>query len=165
MHVPPENSKKLNDVVDIIVEVEGARHARDEACVLPFGDIDLVMRKKIADRRAKKRGEMAGHGRDEEDLGVPQAAPARHLPLEMDEIAEGLGDHDPLSYSGLASPHLDAVDAPRRLAVAARGALEEFEHGCCAFAEGRVVGGIERVAEEQTISVCCGPRRAQGRPV
>ena len=165
MHVSPEKPKKLNDVVDIVVEVEGAGRARHEAGVLPFGDIDLVMREEIAHRAAEKRREMPGHGRHDQDLGVLAAAPRRHLPLEIDEIAEGLRDQRALSDGDLAAAHLGLVDAPGGLAIAPRGALEQLERRRGAAAKGRVVGGIERIAEQQPIGVRRGPRRAQRRLV
>ena len=92
MHVSSEKLKKLNDIVDVVVEVERAVGARHEAGVLPFGDIDVVMGKEVAHRAAEKRGEMPGQRRNDQDLGVVAAAPARYLALEMDEIAERLGD-------------------------------------------------------------------------
>ena len=103
MHVSPEKPKKLNDVVDIIVEVERTRGARHEARVLPFGHIDLVVGQKVAHGAAQKRREMTGHRRDDQELRIAPAAPARDVPLEMNEIAEWLGDQRALAHGDLAA--------------------------------------------------------------
>ena len=165
MHISAEKPKKLNDVVDIGVEVEWAGGARHEAGVLPFGDIDLVVRQEVADRPAQKRREMPGHGRHHQDLGVLRRRQRDTSPLEMDQIAERLGDERALSDGDLAALHLGLVDAPGRFAIAPRGALEQLERRRGAAAERGVVGGIERIAEQQPVRLRRGPRRAKRRLV
>ena len=162
VHVSTKKPNKLNDVVDIVVEVERSVGARHEARVLPLGDIDVVIGKEVAHRAAQQRGEMPGKRRDDEDLRIGAQAPARHLTLEMDEIAKRLGDQGPLPDRDFAALHLGLVDAPNRAAVAPRGALEQLERGRGAAAERGVGGRIQRIAEQQAIGIRRGPRRAQG---
>ena len=105
MHVSPEKAQKINDVVDIRVEVERTVIARHEARVLPLGHVDLVVRKEIAHRAAKEGRVMTGERSHDQELGVPMAPPSRHVALEMDEIAEWLAD-----YGAFMHGHRPAAD-------------------------------------------------------
>ncbi len=163
MHVSPEEPKELKDVVDVGLEVEGSCRARHEAGVLPFGDIDLIVRQEVADRAAQQRREVSGHGCHHQDLGVAQTAPTRHLALEMNEMAKGLGNQGALSDGNLAALHLSIVDTPSRFPVAPRRALEQLERGRRAAAKRRVIGGIERIAKHEAIGLRRGPRRPKRR--
>ena len=107
-------------------------------------------------------GEMPGKRRDDQDLRVVAAAPARQLTLEMDEIAKWLGDQGPLPDGDFAALHLGLADAPNRAPVAPRGALEQLERRRGAAAKRRVGGGIQRIAEQKPIGIRRSPRRAQG---
>ena len=160
MHVSTKKPNKLNNVVDIIVEVERSVGARHEARVLPLDNIDVVIGEEVAHRAAQQRRKMPGKGRDDEHLRIGAQAPARQLTLEMHEIAKRLGDQGPLPDRDFAPLHLGLADAPNRAAVAPRGALEQLERGRGAAAK-RGVGGRD--------SADCGtegdrhpPRPAQG---
>src|SRR5680860_731509 len=83
----------------------------------------------------------------------------------MHEVAEWLRDQDALSDGDLAALHLGSIDAPDGLAIAPRGALEQLERRSRAPAKGRIGGRVQRIAEQQPISVSRGPRRAERRLV
>src|SRR5262249_851707 len=122
--VPAEKPEKLKDVVDIVVEVEGAFSAWHEASILPLGDVDVVMRQEVTDGTADQWREVAGHWRHDQELGVPVAAPGRNVPLEMNEVTERLRNDDVLPHSDLSAPDLRRPDPPQRLGVASRSPLE-----------------------------------------
>jgi hypothetical protein len=83
----------------------------------------------------------------------------------MDKIAEGLGDQDALPDGDLAALHLGLVDAPDGLAIAARGALEQLERRRRAPPERRIGGRIQRIAEQEPVSVSRSPGRTERRLV
>ena len=59
MCVRPQMLHKLNQVIDIIIEVEGTIAERYIAGVAPIGDVDLMIRQKLAHRTTQQRSEVA----------------------------------------------------------------------------------------------------------
>ena len=90
MNVRAEVAAELDDVVDIVVEVEIALGQRHLARVDPVGDVHVVVGQQRLDRAAEQGGEMAAHGRHDQNLGV---AP-RRVPAEMQELPEWLAQQD-----------------------------------------------------------------------
>ncbi len=101
----PHMLQPSDQIVDIVVEIEIAVRKGDVPRVGPVGDVDVVIGQQPCDRATQERGEMAGHRRDHQQLGVAFAA----LAHEMTELAEGLARLD-----RLADRHFLAVDHRRR---------------------------------------------------
>ena len=120
MHIALEISYEFNDVVDVVVEVEGPCRPRHAARIAPLGDVDLMVRKHVAHRAAQKRRVMPRHRRHDQHLGVLAAARWREIPLEINEIAEGLGDNPARAHGDLAAVHGRGADIPGGLAVTPR---------------------------------------------
>src|SRR5262249_22301908 len=79
----------------------------------------------------------------------------------MQQVAERLRHQPMLADRNLLAIDPGHLDVPGGLAVAARAPLEQLERRGGALAERRVRGGIERIAEQQTINVRGGARPAQ----
>ena len=75
---------EVDDVLGIVLEAEPALFELYVARIQPVGDEHLMVSQHCADRAAQKRGEVAGHRRDEQHLGIGRAA----LLLKVKQIAE-----------------------------------------------------------------------------
>ena len=100
---------------------------------------------------------MAGHGRDDQELGLLVGA-GKVGPDEAQEIAEGpRPDH--VFEDRIGDPvDLDLIEAERRLAVASRHPLEQFSAGGDVFAQHRVGKRIPGIAENEVRRVRGGAR-------
>src|SRR5262245_43584001 len=96
---------------------------------------------------------------------MPPEAPGRDIPLEMNEVAEGLRDDDVLPHGDLSAPDLRRVDVPPGPRVAARGPLEQLERRRCASAKRGVGSRIQRVTKKEPVDIGCRPGRAERRLV
>ncbi len=163
MSVAAERVQDRDHVVDIVVEIERALRQRHHARIDPVGDVDVVIGQKGFDRAAQQRGVMARHRRDDQKLRLRTLRRVLERALEMEELAER-----PLPDGGDVDRHALAADqrrrnAPFRLAVAARRALEQFARR----GDGLAVSGerqrIDRVLEEQSRGIGQGARRVERR--
>src|SRR5262249_56816774 len=102
VHIALEIAHELNEIVDIVVEVEGAGGTRRAARIPPIRHIDLVAGKHVAHGAAQQRWVVAGHRRHDQQLRVLPTPRKRELPLEINEVAEGLGDDAAGTYGDLA---------------------------------------------------------------
>ncbi|GCC43279.1 hypothetical protein chiPu_0027567, partial [Chiloscyllium punctatum] len=148
VHVAAERVQHLDHVVDVIVEIEPPFGERHHARIGPVGDVDLMGRQERLDRAAQQRRIVAGHRRHDQHTRVRRAQRARQLAVEMQQAAERL-----FPDRANLDRRADAVDlgrrqVPIRLAVAARGALEQFAAGGDRFAEFGVGPRIERVLKQ-----------------
>ena len=90
-----ENSQHLAQIVDVVVEVEGADRQRNHPRVRPVGDVDIEIRQKRFDGAAEQSRVVAGHRRDDQELRL--IGPIREVgPDEAKQIAERLGPDDVL---------------------------------------------------------------------
>src|SRR5262245_44104564 len=161
MHTSLEIPYELNDIVNVIIEVEGACGPWHAACVPPLGDVDLVMGKHVLHGAAQQRREVAGHGRHDQELGVLAASRKGEVSLEIDEIAEWLSNDSAPPYLDLQAIHIGGWDVPGRLPIPPRGPLEQLERRGSATAEHGVRGRVQRIAEQEPVSFRRRPRRAQ----
>jgi hypothetical protein len=124
-----EELTEFNEIVDVVVEVEPPFRQRHVAGVDPVGDVDVMFRQHRLDRAAEQGGEMAGHRRDDQNLGI--AAPFRRIGVaaEMQQVAKGFLQHHLLDDGDVATLHLDRLDPELRLAVAAGGVDEHLAGG------------------------------------
>ncbi len=76
----------LDQVVDVVVEIEGAVRDRHHARVGPVGDEDLVLRQHRLDGAAQKRRVVAGERRDDQKLRIGRAA-LRQIAAEVDRAS------------------------------------------------------------------------------
>jgi len=85
-----------------------------------------MRRQEGLDRAAQERRVVAGHRRHDQHPRLRGAQRPGELAVEMQETAERLFPDGLDLDRGADAAHLGIVDAPFRLAVAARGALEQF---------------------------------------
>ena len=126
MHVAAEHVQHLDDVIDIVVEIEAALGQRHHPRIGPVGDVDFMGRQERFDRAAQQRRVMAGHRRHDQHARLRAAQRPRQLAIEIQQPAERLfpdrADFDRRAHA----VDLGVVETPFGLAVAARGALEQF---------------------------------------
>ncbi len=77
--------QEVDQIVDEVGQVETVGCHRDEAAILPFGHIDVVVGEHRLDRAAQQGGEMAGERRDDQQLGIL----ALGVALEVEQVAVG----------------------------------------------------------------------------
>ena len=163
VHVAAEEAEHVGHGVDVVVEIEAAGGQRHVARVLPVGDVDLVVGQERLDRAAQERGEVARHGRHQQQARMLRGAGRIDVALEMDEAAERRLPHDLLGHGHRLAVDAGAGDAEVGLGVAPRGALEHLAGGDRAAADRRVGQRIEGI-EEQPARACCRPGRPEGSP-
>jgi hypothetical protein len=161
--VAAQRMQHRDDVIDVVVEIEPAVGERHHARIDPFGDVDVVIGQERVDRAAQQRRVMAGHRRDDQQLRLRPLRRVLERALEMQQPTER-----PLPFGhdvhwGALAAHQGGVDAPVGLAVAARGALEEFERRGCGLAGGGVGERIGRILVEDAARIREGARRRQRR--
>ena len=162
MHVAAERMQHLDHVVDVIVEIEAAFGERHHARVRPVGDVDFMRGQEGFHRAAQQRGVMAGHRRHDQHARLRGTQRTRQLAVEVQQAAERL-----LPHALDLDRRADAVDfgvvkAPLRLAVTARGALEQFAGRRDRLAELGVRPRVQRVLEQDLGRIRHGPRRIEG---
>ena len=147
-----------DQVVDVVVEVEGAGGQRHVARVHPVGDVDVMLGQHLLDRAAQQRREMPRHRGDDQHLGV--VAPLASDALEVQQVAEGQGVGHLLLDRDLAAVHLGLDDLEFGLAVAPRGVDEHLERGGRGARGKGHRGRVERIAKRLLTHL---RRRAPGR--
>ncbi len=147
VRVRPERLEEPDDVVDIVVEVEAARLERHLAGVDPVGDRDVVAGQQRRHGVAQQRGVVAGHRRDHEHARLVRRGARAEL-AEAAELGEGPRGDDLLAHLDALARDLDMADAELRLAVGARGALEDLASRGDRASHARVGGRDQRVAED-----------------
>ena len=80
--------EEIDDVVGVLVEAEGACGQRHVACVVPVGDVDIVVGQHGAHGVAQQRGEVARHRRHDQHLGLGFGAGGQFL-AEAQQGGEG----------------------------------------------------------------------------
>ncbi|MFO1033605.1 MAG: hypothetical protein U1E15_05840 [Hyphomicrobiales bacterium] len=134
----------VDDIVGVVIEVEGACGQRHAAGIGPIGNINVMVREHGFHGVAQQRGIVAGHGGDDQQLGLAVDL----LLAEMQESAEGhLPDHLFMDADGLAL-HVHFGDVEMRLAIAAGEALPEMQRGDSRPAENGLREGISAVFPE-----------------
>ncbi len=163
MDVAAEELQHLDHVVDVVVEIEAAGRHRHHARVGPVGDVDVMIGQERFDRAAQQRRVVARHRRDDQHARLRLARRPRDQALEIQQLAERpLPDRMDVHRHAHAGD-LDILDAPFRLAVAPRGALEQFAAGRDRFAELGVRERIERILKQQLRRIGHGPNRIERR--
>ena len=161
MHVAAQLMQHFDDVIDIVVEIEAAFGDRHHAGVGPVGDVDLVGRQEGLDGAAQQRGVVAGHRCHDQHARLRMLQRPRMVAVEIQQPAERLlpdrADHHRRSHA----VDLGIVEAPFRLAVAARGALEYLAAGGDLLAEIGMRQRVERVLEQHLGGIGQHPRRIQ----
>ena len=122
-----ERVQHRDHVIDVVVEVEAPVRKRHHAGIDPLGDVDVMVRQERLDRAAQQRRVVARHRRDDEQFRLRAPRRMLHRALEMQEPAERPLPHRRDVHRHALAADQGGVDAPFGLAVAARGALEEFE--------------------------------------
>ena len=84
MAIPADEADEVDEVASIVLEREAAVLELDVARVDPVGDVDLMVAQESADRATQKGREVAGHRRDQKNLGIVRAA----CLAKMEELAE-----------------------------------------------------------------------------
>ena len=123
-----DKGEELDQIIDIVVEVEAAGRQRHQLRVAPVGDVDVRHRQHPLDRAAQQRGIMAGHRRDDQQLGAALHARAifggAHEALEL---AERLAQHHFLMDGDLPAVDHRAIEPEFRLAARRGGMREHLE--------------------------------------
>ena len=112
------------------------------------------------DRAAQQGRVMARHRRDDQKLRLARAGDEIR-PDEMEQIAERPRPHDLLEDRVDRRRQPVIVQPKRRLAVAARHALEQFRAGGDVLAEQRVGERVEGIVEHEMRRVGHGARRRE----
>ena len=163
MHVTAEHVQHLDDVVDVIFEIEAAFRERHHPRIGPVGDVDFMGRQERFDRAAQQRRVMAGHWRHDQHARLRAAQRPRQLAIEIQQTAERLFP-DRMNLDRRANAiHFGGVEAPFRLAVAARGPFEQFAGRGDRFAELGVRPRIERILKQDFCRIGHGARRIERR--
>ena len=143
-----EKSQHLAQIVDVVVEVEGAGRQRNHARVRPVGDVDIEIRQKRFDCASEQSRVVAGHRRDDQELRLTGSI--REIgPDEAKQIAERLHPDDILEDRMDDSVDLDFAQSEGRLAVAAGHPLEQFGAGRDVLAERGAGERIPRIAKDE----------------
>ena len=140
-----ESDADLDQIVDVIVKVEGTCRQRQLTRIDPIGDVDIVERQERLDGSAQQGGVVTRQRRNDQQLGLGRRRGAVELALEMKQTAEWPPPHDAFGYRNAFACHERAGQAERRLAVAARQPFEQFEGCDDILAEMRVgeqIGGV-----------------------
>ena len=107
-----------------------------------------MRRQEGLDRAAQQRRVMAGHRRHDQHARLRAAQRTRQLAIEIQQPAERLFPDRADLDRGADAVDLGVVEAPFRLAVAARGALEQFAGRGDRLADLGVRPGIQRILKQ-----------------
>ena len=118
----PHRLEEPDDVVDVVVEAEGAVGERDVAGIVPVGDVDVVVGEQRPDRVAQQRGEMAGQRRDDQHARLR----ALDVLAEAQQRAERRLQDASSRHGDLAVADRDRPDAVGRAVVGQAGAREQL---------------------------------------
>ena len=135
------------EIINIVVEIEMPVGHGHGARVGPVGDVDVMAGQKGFDRAAQQRRIMAGHRRDDQQLGLLRRSTGE-LPLETQQFAERARPDIFLDDRDFFAADRGRVKAEDRLAVAARHALEKFGRSRNIAGERSVGEGVEGTLEE-----------------
>jgi hypothetical protein len=151
--------RKLNDIIDVIVEVETAFADRHELGVAPVGDKHVMLRQHPCHRSAQQRRKVTRHGCDDQQ----RLARLHPFLAEMLELPERKAKRDILVDLRDLLSDLDFGDPELRLA-ARRGRMGKyFKARCNQRAHVRIAEGIRRVAEPSGAKACKFARTGQQR--
>jgi hypothetical protein len=95
-------------------------------CVVPLGDVEIVLLDQGLDGAAKQRRVVARHRRYEQHLGVVALATGLPVAVEMAKLAERRGPDDLLAHRRRQADHPGMGDAPVGLVVAPADAAEDL---------------------------------------
>src|SRR4051794_30618052 len=96
VRVGAERVQHVDHVINVVVEIEGARGRRYHGGINPIGDVDVAPREHRLDRTPKQSGIVARHGSDDEE---PRLWPGlMHLLPEVEQVTEGARPHDLLGH-------------------------------------------------------------------
>ena len=163
VYVATEQMQHRDQVIDVVVEIEGTLRQRHHARVHPFGEIDVVVGQKALDCAAQQSWIVARHRRDDEQARLWAARQVLERALEMQEPAERPLPHAVDVDRHPLAAHQRRGDAPFGPAVAAGRALEQLESGRGGLAERGVRPRVRGVLEEQPAGVSEGAGRIERR--
>jgi len=163
MRAAVQRVQHRDHVVDVVVEIEAALGDRHHAGIDPFGDVDVMVRQEGLDGAAQQRRVVTGHRGDDQHLGLRAFRCALQRALEMQQAAERpFPDAGDVHGNTLAADQ-GRRDTPIRLAVAARGALEQLERGRIGLAAGRMGEWVGGIFEKDAAGIRERARRRQCR--
>jgi hypothetical protein len=116
----------LDHVVDVVVEIEAAFRHRHHARIDPVGDVDVVVRQEGFDRAAQQRRVVARHRRDDQQLRLRPLRGMREACARNAAAGRTAAPRSSDVDRHALAADFGGIDAPFRLAVAARRALEQF---------------------------------------
>ena len=146
--------QKLDDIVDIIVQIEAARFHGHILRVAPVGDIDVMAGQHALHRAAQKRREMAGHRRHDQEARLALNA----FLNEVLELTEGFARRDLFLHDHGLAVDFDRFDAESRLAARAGSMREHIERRGDDRAGPHIAERIQRVGEQ----ICAHVRKHAG---
>ena len=149
MHVSFEKPDHIDDVIDVIVEIEGAALDGHHARIDPIGEVDFMGRKQALDRAAQQCCVMAGQRRHDQHARRIRDVRFGKIAAEMNEPAEWLVPDHALMHGNVAPADARGGDAEFGFGVAARRPLQKLRRRSRSPAYGRVGERIEWVAEEE----------------
>jgi hypothetical protein len=120
-----EQREPVDDVLDVIVESEAPVFEADVSCVVPVGDVHVVLGEQRAHRPAQQRGEMARERGDEQHLGLGEAV----VLAEVHQRAEGPDVEGFLLHGHRPPAAVHGADAERRTLMREVGPLDELAAG------------------------------------
>ena len=163
MRVAAEQMQDRDQVVDVIVEIEGALRHRHHPCIGPLGDVDVVIGEEALDRAAQQGRVMPRHRRDDEEARLRPAWRVLEGTLEMQKPTErSLPKHGDVHRDARAADH-GGIDIPLRLAISPRRALEQFQARSHGLAEGGIGQRIGGILVEQPCGIGEGAGGIEGR--
>jgi len=119
-----EVANEVDHVLNVIIEIEAARHHRYFARVAPVRDVGIVFREHCFHGAAQQCREVSRHGRNNQHLGVIALAAHCLVAFEVDEVAKWLAQHHFLLDRRRLPQNRGLIDAEFRFAVAVRQAFE-----------------------------------------
>ena len=153
--------EERDQIVDIVVEIETAGVERDQLRVAPVGDVDVVAGEHPPDRAAQQGCVVAGHRRDDEELG-----PALHaFAAEALQLPERLPKHDLLGDRHRLALDDRRLEAELRLAARRRRMGEHIERGRDDGTHAAIGEGIGWVLKPAGADVGEGAGSGEQRPL
>ena len=142
--VLPDRLAEAHQVIDIVVEVERPFRQRHAARVAPVGDVDVRAPDHPLDGTAQQGREMAGHRRDDQELG----ATLYPLAAEPLELPERQPQHDLFGDRDFAPVDGRPLESERGLAARRGGMREHLQRGPHHRAAAEIGKRVCRVVEQ-----------------